>query len=479
MTASSFIEYIKALSGYRDQIVHIERLPSRQPSYQEPTSPLHSRLESALRASDLYPLYTHQAAAIDLVRSGEHVIVVTGAASGKTLCYNVPVLQSILTDKSSRALYIFPTKALAQDQLRSLAELTSLLPSPVRVATFDGDTPREERSYAKRSAQIVLTNPDMLHLGILPNHQSWSRFLRRLRYVVIDEVHTYRGVFGSHVGNVLRRLRRLLDSYGAKPQFICCSATIANPKEHIEKLVGLPFQVVDTDGAPHGRKDFVLWNPPLREKAKASRISANSEAAFLLAELVQQQIRSIVFARTRKLTELIYIYARQRLGASSLAQRIRPYRGGYLPEERRQIEQDLFHGDLMGVVATTALELGIDIGDLETAVLTGYPGSIASTWQQAGRSGRRTRMSLSFLIGLDNPLDQYFMRHPQALFGKRYENALINPGNQYVMKSHLLCAAWELPLTAKDDTYWGEMLNSALAALEENRLLRACQGRWY
>ena len=479
MTVSSFIEHIKALSGYQDQIVHIEHLPPRHPSYQEPATPLHSRLESALRASDLYPLYTHQAAAIDLARSGENVVVVTGAASGKTLCYNVPVLQSIMTDRTSRALYLFPTKALAQDQLRSLTELTSLLPSPVKVATFDGDTPREERAYAKRSAQIVLTNPDMLHLGILPNHQSWGRFLRRLRYVVVDEVHAYRGVFGSHVGNVLRRLRRLLDSYGASPQFICCSATIANPREHVERLVGLPFEVVETDGAPHGRKDFVLWNPPLLEKAKATRISANSESAFLLAELVQRQIRTIVFARTRKLTELIYIYARQRLGASSLAQKIKPYRGGYLPEERRRIEQELFRGELMGVVATTALELGIDIGDLDAALLTGYPGSIASTWQQAGRSGRRAGMSLSFLIGLDNPLDQYFMRHPEALFGKRCENALIDPGNRYVMKSHLLCAAWESPLMAGDDRYWGEPLRDALTSMEESRLLRSREGRWY
>jgi DEAD/DEAH box helicase domain-containing protein len=479
MSASAFVEYIKAAAGYQGQIVHIEHLPSQTPSYQEPANPLHSRLESALRASDLYPLYTHQANAIDLVRSGKNVVVVTGAASGKTLCYNVPVLQSILTDKASRALYLFPTKALAQDQLRSLTDLISLLPSPVKVATFDGDTPREERSYAKRSAQIVLTNPDMLHLGILPNHQSWSRFLRRLNYVVIDEVHTYRGIFGSHVGNVMRRLRRLLDSYGARPQFICCSATIANPREHVERLVGLPFQVVDTDAAPHGRKDFILWNPPLVEKAKASRISANSEAAFLLSELVQRQVRTITFARTRKLTELIYIYARQRLGDSSLAQRIKPYRGGYLPEDRRRIEQELFHGELLGVVATTALEMGIDIGDLDAAVLTGYPGSIASTWQQAGRSGRRTGTSLAFLIGLDNPLDQYFMRHPEALFGKRCENALIDPANQYVMKSHLVCAAWESPLTGKDSNYWGDSMDNALSALEEDRLLRERGGRWY
>ncbi len=479
MTVSSFVEEIKRQPGYRDQIVHVEHLPSRSASYQEPAQPLHERLESALRAAGLYPLFTHQAMAVDLVRSGENVAVVTGAASGKTLCYNVPVLQSILTDRTSRALYIFPTKALAQDQRRGLADLISLLPVPVKVATFDGDSPREERLLARRTAQIVLTNPDMLHLGILPNHRSWARFLRRLRYVVIDEVHGYRGVFGSHVGNVLRRLRRLLDGYGAAPRYICSSATIANPLEHVERLVGLPFRVVDTDGAPRGRKDFVIWNPPLAEKARAARISANSEAAFLLAELVQRRIRTIAFARTRKLTELIYVYARQRLGESALSQRIKPYRGGYLAEDRHQIEQELFRGDLMGVVATTALELGIDIGDLDASVLTGYPGSIASTWQQAGRSGRRAGMSLSFLIGQDNPLDQYFMRRPEALFGRRFESALIDPANRYVMSSHLTCAAWESPLSSADERYWGETLRSALPVLEQDNRLRQREGRWF
>ncbi len=530
MTVSSFIDEIRAQSEYRDQIVHVEHLPPRPPAFREPAEPLHQRLESALRAAGLYPLYTHQAMAVDLARSGENVAVVTGAASGKTLCYNVPVLQSIMTDRASRALYVFPTKALAQDQRRALADLISLLPVPVKVATFDGDSPREERLQARRAARIVLTNPDMLHLGILPNHRAWSAFLRRLSYVVIDEVHGYRGVFGSHVGNVLRRLRRLLDAYGVAPRFICCSATIANPGEHVERLVGLPFRVVDADGAPRGRKDFALWEPPLAEKAPGARtsatreaanaartgaassggevagasassasseaagvsassargkvarpprISANSEAAYLLAELVKRRVRTITFARTRKLAELIYVYARQRLGASALAQRIKPYRGGYLAEDRRQIEQELFCGDLMGVVATTALELGIDVGGLDAAVLTGYPGSIASTWQQAGRSGRRAGTSLSILIGLDNPLDQYFMRHPEALFGRRFENALIDPGNRYVMGSHLVCAAWESPLSAGDARYWGEPLAKALPALEEERRLRSREGRWY
>jgi DEAD/DEAH box helicase domain-containing protein len=272
---------------------------------------------------------------------------------------------------------------------------------------------------------------------------------------VIDEAHVYRGVFGSQVGNVLRRLRRIFSLYNVSPQFICCSATIGNPGEHIEKLVGLPFEVIETDGAPRGRKDFILWNPPLLGPAKTSRHSANAEAAFLLAELVRQSIRTLTFAKTRKLTELIYNYAKQRLVESGLAQQIKPYRAGYLPEDRRQIEQELFQGQLLGVVATTALELGIDIGDLDATVLTGYPGSIAATWQQAGRSGRRTGQSLSFLIGLDNPLDQYFMRHPESIFRRNFENALTDPDNPYVLKSHLLCAAWEFPLGEGDEKLWG------------------------
>jgi len=479
MRVSSFINHIKSLANYQNQIVHIEHLPPQAQSYQELDKPLHPALEAALKRAGLFPLYTHQAAAVTIASLGKNVMVVTPAASGKTLCYNLPVLEAILTEKGSRALYLFPTKALAQDQLRSLAELTSLLPSPIRFATFDGDTPPEERPQIKKSAQIVLTNPDMLHLGILPNHQSWSRLFRRLRYVVIDEAHIYRGVFGSQVGNVLRRLRRLFSLYNAKPQFICCSATIANPKEHIERLVGLPFEVIERDDSPHGGKDFILWNPPLLDEAKTSRRSANSEASFLMAELVRQGIRTLTFTRTRKLTELIYTYARQQLAESNLTQQIKPYRAGYLPEERRQIERELFQGQLLGVVATTALELGIDIGDLEATVLTGYPGSIASTWQQAGRSGRRTGESLSFLIGLDNPLDQYFMRHPQFLFHRNFENALTDPNNPYILKSHILCAAWELPLTEADERFWGESFAKAREELEEEGMLKARDGKWY
>jgi len=411
-----------------------------------------------------------------------NVMVSTSSASGKSLCYNIAVLEAVLTEPASRALYLFPTKALAQDQLRSLQEL--FCPGLLKwneLDTFDGDTPQAARAEIRKRARVILTNPDMLHLGILPNHQSWSRVLRHLKYVVVDEAHTYRGVFGSHVACVLRRLRRLCALYGAKPRFICCSATIANAGEHAEGLVGLPFSVVDNDGSPHGGKEFVFWNPPLIDQAKSLRRSANSEATNLFSALVSHDIRSLTFARSRRLTELIYRYSRERLRetAPGLASRIRPYRAGYLPAQRCQIEQQLFSGELLGVVATNALELGIDIGDLEATVLTGYPGSIASTWQQAGRSGRGKDDSLSFLIGLDNPLDQYFMRHPDNFFGKSVENALVNPENPYILRAHLLCAAWELPLSSNDEKVFGAALGRERDELEGQGLLRERKGRWY
>jgi len=409
-------------------------------------------------------------------------MVSTSSASGKTLCYNIAVLEALLTEERSRAVYLFPTKALAQDQLRSLQEL--FVPDLFKAedfATFDGDTPRAERGETRKQARVILSNPDMLHVGILPNHHQWTRLLRNLKYVVIDEAHIYRGVFGSHLGGVIRRLRRLCKLYGSEPQFICCSATIANPGELAEKLTGLPCTVVDNDGSPHGGKDFVFWNPPIIDKAKSTRHSANSEATSLFTELTGQNIRTITFAYSRRLTELIYSYSRDKLAEvdPTLAKRIKPYRAGYLAEERRQIEKELFNGELMGVVATNALELGIDIGDLEATVLTGYPGSIASTWQQAGRSGRGEERSLSFLIGLDNPLDQYFMRHPEFFFQKSFENALVNPDNPYILKAHLLCAAWELPLTSGDEDFFGGMLEKERAELERQGVIRERGGRWY
>lgn len=463
-------------------MVHVEHIPPRPAKSARLHRPLADALQDCLTEHGLFPLYTHQAEAINYAREGKNVMVATSSASGKTLCYNAPVMEAISTEPRSCALYLFPTKALAQDQLRSLNELFyPRLFQIGEVTTFDGDTPQVERAEVRKRARVVLTNPDMLHLGILPNHQQWSRLLRRLKYVVIDEAHTYRGVFGSHVAGVMRRLRRLCQYYGSSPRFILCSATIANPGEHARKLAGLPFEVVDKDGSPHGGKDFVFWNPPLIDQAKSVRRSANGEASNLFAELVSQDIRTLTFVRTRQLTEVIYNYTRRKLAETSagLAKKIKPYRAGYLPKERRQIEGELFGGQLTGVVATTALELGIDIGDLEATVLTGYPGSIASTWQQAGRSGRSRDKSLSFLIGLDNPLDQYFMRHPDAFFGKNFENALVNPDNAYILRAHLLCAAWELPLTSDDEEFFGPALFQERIALEEQGLLRERKGRWY
>ena len=381
MNTSDFLPHLKNVPAYRDQIVHIENIPPTEASYGELDKPLHPRLKASLESNRLLPLYSHQASAINIVQADKNVVVVTPTASGKTLCYNIPVLDAILTHRGSRALYLFPTKALAQDQLRSLRALTAPQQMKLNYATFDGDTPQWERAEIKRSAEIVLSNPDMVHLGILPNHRSWRELLSRLRYIVIDEAHIYRGVFGSHVANVLRRLRRLCAYYGANPQFICCSATIANPKEHVERITGLSFEVITEDGSPHGGKDFVFWNPPLIDEAKSTRRSANSEATLILTELVQQRIRSLAFTRSRRLTELIYLYVRNQLNQKEpgLAEMVKPYRAGYLAEDRRQIERELFEGDLLAAVTTTALELGVDIGDLDATVLTGYPGSIAST----------------------------------------------------------------------------------------------------
>ncbi len=482
MDTTGFIHHLTAQSGYSDQIAHVENIPSRKAIHGDLERPLVKSLQDALDDNGLWPLYAHQAEAVNYARQGHNVMVATSSASGKTMCYNIPVMEAMITEKSCRAIYLFPTKALAQDQLRNFrSQFCPELISSGEIDTYDGDTPHNVRFDIKKNARILITNPDMLHIGILPNHQSWSRLLRRLRYVVVDEAHMYRGVFGSHVALVLRRLRRLCEIYGAKPQFICCSATIANPGEHAEKLVGLPFEVVQNDGSPHGGKDFVFWNPPLVDAKKESRRSANSEATFVFTELVQQEIRTLTFTRTRRLTELIYNYSRQKLAQIShpLSERIKPYRAGYLAADRRKIEKDLFTGKLVGVVATTALEVGIDIGDLEATVLTGYPGSISSTWQQAGRSGRARQKALSFLIGMDNPLDQYFMRHPEDFFRKNFENALINPANTYILQAHLACAAWEMPLSDHDEVFFGPTMKWEATLMEKQNLLRQRNGKWY
>ncbi|MBM3153953.1 MAG: DEAD/DEAH box helicase [Chloroflexi bacterium] len=479
MNADAFLHHLMSSPDYENQIVHVQHIPACEARFGELDKPLPPALQSRLESLGITSLYSHQAMAINFARQGKNVMVATPSASGKTMCYNLPVLEAILGSRNSRALYLFPTKALAQDQLRALKELT--VPDIVGLnesATFDGDTPQLERADIKKKARLILTNPDMLHVGILPNHKSWARLFRQLKYVVIDEAHVYRGVFGSHVANVIRRLRRVCDLYGAKPQFVCCSATIANPKEHAEKLVGLPFEVVDDEGSPHGGRSFVFWNPPFTDDAKTKRRSANSEATSIFTELIRKDMRSLVFAKSRRLTELLYVYSRDKLGYP-LGDQIKPYRAGYLPEDRRQIERELFNGQLLGVVTTNALELGIDIGDLEATVLVGYPGNISSTWQQAGRSGRGEDKALSFLIGQDNPLDQYFMHHPDYFFGKSFENALINAENLNILKPHLLCAAWEHPLSQRDRDSFGNAFDGAISELEKEGKLREGNSRWY
>jgi len=476
-----FIRYITTRGGYKKQIVHVQRIPARAGRPGKLNRPLPIELQQALTACGILQLYTHQAQAINAIAEGRHVITATSAASGKTLIYNLPVLQSCLEDPRSRAFYLFPTKALAQDQLRALDELCSRLPRMPQFGTYDGDTPRGARQRLRRSAQIILTNPDMLHLGILPNHALWSRFLSNLRYVVIDEAHVYRGIFGSQVACILRRLQRLCQFYGANPQFVLCSATIANPEEHGQRLTGEPMEVISDDGSPHGPREFVLWNPPFIDAQRSARRSANVEATALLVEMVQQGLRSITFTRARRVAELILLYARELLAeeAPELVSLIRSYRAGYRPELRREIEEDLFSGHLLGVTATSALELGVDVGHLDATILVGFPGTIASTWQQAGRAGRGTREALNILIGLDNPLDQYFMRHPEALFGSSPEHALVAPDNVHVLRMHLPCAAYERPLSTEDEELFGGGYVEAMIELEREGTIEYRMGRWF
>ena len=480
MDVSRFLDHVVSLPWYRDQIAHREDIPPRSPIYGDLDRPLHPDLQYTLESIGIHSLYSHQAEAINAVRRGENVIVSTPAASGKSLCYHLPVLDSLLEDRSGRALYLFPTKALTQDQSNGLTALTPQGKRP-RHDIFDGDTPARERTGIRRNTRIVLSNPDMLHVGILPNHRLWYQTLRSLKYVIIDEAHVYRGVFGSHVANVIRRLRRLCHRFGSEPQFILCSATISNPGEHAERLVGLPFRVIEDDGAPYGGKDFVFWNPPMIDMANGSRRNTNGEAAQLFVELLQKRVRTLAFVRSRRMAELLYVFVRDRLRETSptIIGCLAPYRAGYLPEDRRRIERELFEGRLLGLTSTTAMELGIDVGDLDATLLTGYPGSISSTWQQAGRSGRRGERALSVLVAFDDPLDQYLMRHPAAFFSKPHESTRISPTNPYILKPQLLCAAYEAPLTPSDIELFEVDITAYLQEMEDDGFLRRRGAMWH
>jgi len=424
-----------------------ERIPARPARVALWPSGLDPRLVAAARDWGIEQLYTHQAQAVEAVLAGEHVVLSTSTASGKTLAYNLPILNTLLNDPTTCALYLFPTKALAHDQLDVLSNLQSQisdLKSLIAVRPYDGDTPSSHRPAIRREARLSVTNPDMLHTGILPHHTRWTRLFANLRYVVLDELHTYRGIFGGHVANVLRRLRRVCRFYGSDPRFLCASATIANPHELAERLVEAPVTLVNGDGAPRGEKHFVLYNPPLVDPQLGIRRSAALAAKDIAARFLQANVQTIVFARARLTTEVLLGYLRDSLARGD-PQAVQGYRGGYLPGERRTIERGLREGVVRGVVATNALELGVDIGQLDACVMAGYPGTIASAWQQAGRAGRRAGLSVAVLVASALPLDQYLITHPRYFFGQPVEQALLDPDNLAVLANHLACAAFELP----------------------------------
>jgi len=460
-----------------------ERLPAREARYAPFPAGLSPRLVAALRAQSIDALYSHQAQAVEAALRGRNVAVVTGTASGKTLCYNLPVLQILLADSNARALYLFPTKALAQDQAHALGESISKLQAPIPVHTYDGDTPQPQRAAIRKSARVLISNPDMLHTGILPHHTKWAELFANLRYVVLDELHVYRGVFGSHMANVVRRLRRLCAFYGSSPQFICASATIANPRELAEKLIEAPVTLVDEDGSPRAEKVVILYNPPLIDPALGLRRSYLLEAQRLAGEFLADDVQTAVFARTRNATEVLLGYTRdeaQKRGRDPQA--VRGYRGGYLPLERREIERGLREGSVRAVVATNALELGVDIGQMGAAVIAGYPGTIASTWQQAGRAGRRAdaETSAAVLVASAAPIDQFIVTHPRYLFENSPEHALINPDNLPLLLSHVRCAAFELPFNAGEAFGLFADVEELLQALLEDGEVHRSNGtyRW-
>ncbi|MBI3947213.1 MAG: DEAD/DEAH box helicase [Armatimonadetes bacterium] len=573
MDVQTFLARLHQQRFFDDQIVHVRTLPERPPVYADVPGGLHPAVAAALAEASIHRLYAHQAEAVARVRAGESVVIVTGTASGKTLCYSIPVVETVAEDPLSTALFLYPTKALAQDQLRALGRFQRtgdrgrgrgrgvgakhpraaadglLVPgadaSPLPdggisflAGAYDGDTPQSLRRKLRDGGSIILTNPDMLHQGILPQHARWNRFFTYLRYVVVDEAHAYRGVFGSHLANVVRRLERACRHYGSAPQFICCSATIANPKEHAERITGREMSLVSNDGSPRGRKQFVMWNPPPLSGSAAGNLTTKTrrheddegsqkgflpslssslrgetlpvqpgprgeslpsppeapswrvggdrrsplwEAVHLMVSLVQEGVQTIAFVRTRLAAELLFRNSRDLLRPVSrrLAESVHAYRGGYLPGERREIERRLAAKEILGVASTNALELGIDIGSLDACILVGYPGTIASLWQQAGRAGRGHDESVVFLVAQNAPIDQYLMTHSEYLFARNPEQAIVDPDNPHIAAGHLQCAAYELPLSKEDADRFGPYGRSILELLEEDEAVRHLEGHWY
>src|SRR5271168_3886944 len=462
-----------------DVLTAVRYFPAREAQWAEFPAWVHADLAAAYAAKGIRQLYTHQAIAAEAVHAGKNVVIVTPTASGKTLCYNLPVLNEILERPDTRALYLFPTKALAQDQLTELYDLNQRLDDRFGVFTYDGDTASDARKSIREKSHVVLTNPDMLHTGILPHHTRWTRLFENLRYIVIDELHTYRGVFGSHLCNVLRRLRRIARFYGRDPQFICCSATIANPGELATRLLEADVEVLSANGAPAGEKTFVFYNPPVVNRALGIRRSYINESSRVAQEFLKHDLQTMVFANSRLHTELLLKYLQQaNPQPPGKSETIRGYRGGYLPNERREIERGLRDARIRGVVSTSALELGIDVGSLDTVVMAGYPGSIAGTWQRAGRAGRRSGSSCAVMVASSSPLDQFIVRHPDYFFGRSPEHAYIQPDNLEILINHLKCAAFELPLSP-DERIGAVDLEQVCERLAEAGYLHRSGGNWH
>lgn len=480
MTVAEYIAQLKNNPEFMRNVTSWRVLPERKAQYGVFPDSLEAGVLSALKSKGIERPYIHQAHAISCALEGKDLVVVTPTASGKTLCYNVPVLDAILKDESARALYLFPTKALSSDQAAELYSLIENMQCPIKAYTYDGDTPASARTAIRQAGHVVVTNPDMLHQGILPHHAKWIKLFENLKYVVIDEIHAYRGIFGSNLANVIRRLKRICAFYGSDPVFICCSATIRNPKELTEKMIGKPVELVDENGAPAGERHVVFYNPPVVNQQLGIRAGSIPETRRIAASLLKNGVQSIVFGRSRLTVEVLVRYlkdmVRDPLGNAG---QVRGYRGGYLPTQRREIERELRAGKVMCVVSTNALELGIDIGQLDACVLCGYPGTIASTWQQAGRAGRRGSVSLLIVVASSGPLDQYIIQNPEFFYAQSPEYALINPNNLYILLNHIKCAAYELPFVEGEEFDGLEDTQELLSYLEDQSILRRVSGRYY
>ncbi|MBU1473545.1 MAG: DEAD/DEAH box helicase [Acidobacteria bacterium] len=470
---------LQELGKRQNSITHVQHIPAKQGRYEDYPGNIHPALVGALKRKGFNRLYTHQHQSWTQLQDGKNIVVVTPTASGKTLCYNLPVLDTVLKKPSSRAIYMFPTKALAQDQRAELDETISLLPEEIGIFTYDGDTPQDARRAIRAKGHIILTNPDMLHTGILPHHTKWIKLFENLDYIVIDEMHNYRGIFGSHLANILRRLKRICTFYGSSPRFILCTATIANPVEVAERMTEGPVTLIDDNGAPHGEKYFIFYNPPVVNESLGIRRSYVNESRRVARLFLDSGLQTIVFAQSRLITEVLLTYLKNDIENKIRKEGlIRGYRGGYLPLRRREIEKGLREGKILGVVSTNALELGIDIGNLDVAVLAGYPGNIASTWQRAGRAGRQTSASCAVLVARSSPLDQFIINNPDYFFSKNPEKALINPDNLSILISHVECSAFEIPFV--DGEKFGALdIGEVLQFLEEDKLIHHSRGKWY